>query len=229
MDRKIIIYGLREDGGNPGSFDMIPFLFDVYGFLPVDINLAGTTLFSASPFANIGVVTGLFDWVPALTANYMAGTQSDPFDGLYYAPQTFTSLGTIGNPSDSLQVAPLTSSSATDAPAAATAANIQANATVGFPVIVTGIQVTLNCVADQLAPILVTITEDPDGTPNIVWSARLTGSAGETVVLAVPLNITCQEAAAFDVEAPAATNFVTLSAQFNGGVGGPSLFGGVPT
>ncbi len=224
MDNKVIIYGLY-DPGSSGVFQQKAFQFDTYGFLPIDLQLGGTTIFSQTPFSPITVGQGNFDYLPCVSPCYMVGQNAADTDP-YFGALAFLSQNTATNAGDALITAELMDNGGSDAPAAATAAQVNFGASGENYIRISGLQVTLNCVANQAAPVDITITENPVDSPTVIFRARLTGAAGTTVVFAPPLNLAAFKGAQIDVSAPAATNFVTLSAQANTSIGGSGLLGG---
>ena len=153
---------------------------------------------------------------------YMFGVTSsnDPIN-VALKPFTFDSMNELGN---ALVVREQNDVTVHDAPAAATQAQTPAaQGSNGQPVIVTGIGVTLTAVAAQAAPVLVQLIEDTAGAANVLWSTQLLCPAGQSKELWIECNFAAQVDVQLTVAAPAATNFVTATLQFNASAGNGSF------
>lgn len=99
-------------------------------------------------------------------------------------------------------------------PAAAAAATIARGPVANQRHVATSVTVCLNAVAAQTTPVQFVLRQGATGAGTIVWTVKLTATAGTTQCHHAPLAIRGPNNTAMTLEstaAPAATNFVTVS------------------
>jgi hypothetical protein len=216
MDNKVIIYGYNSSAE---SHVAIP--IDEYQKLPVDLYLAGSTIFSLSPFnAEFNADAELFDMVPVVNFGYIAGPATGTGDSTIFGRMKYCYGDSIEDPSSCLMVAELCGELVSNVPAVDTAASLTVAAGVpDNPVRVTGFGFTVTAVAAIVAPILVEVRSDTAGDNSLLWSGRVVVPAGESKEVWMPCNFRCPVDVQITVGAPGATNFVTASLEVNLSVG----------
>lgn len=212
MDQKVIIYGLSSDGGDPPVITQRAFQFDTFGFLPVDLQLSGTALFSTNPFdPQFDLDDGLLDMMPAVTFGYMCGPFDVPTDANIFGRVKYCSVESAIDPTASMMVAELASELLHNQPAVNTAATVNASADPDQFVRITGFGFTVTAVAAIAAPLLVTLIQDPSGSPVTIWSGRVLVPAGQSKEVWIEGPFAAVGEVELTVPAPGATNFVTAT------------------
>lgn len=213
MDNKVIIYGLRSDGGDPPVIQQIAVNVNQSGFLTANLVLQDSAIFSMNPFSpQFDVDVGLLDMVPVVNFQYMAGPDTGTGATSIFGRVKYCAGSNLAiiDPTASLMVSELASDGiANDVPAVNTAAQCNVGASAGEYVRVTGFGFSITAVAAIVAPIVVTLTGDVGGGATILFQRRYVVPAGQTKDVWIPGPFGIFQDVRLDVGAPGATNFVT--------------------
>lgn len=220
---KIAIYGANPDTDTVQTFRAVT--FDQFQRIPFDLNLAGTGIFSLSPFeSEFNADAEIFDMLPVVSFSYLAGPPTGTDDTTIFGRMSYCWAGALENPSSCAMVKELSGEMGTNAPAADTAASKRLTSNdVDSPVIVTGFGFSLTAVAAIATPVLIEVRGDPDGDNVLLWSGRVLCPAGESKEVFHKCNFHQYIAVEITAAAPGATNFVSVTLEGNVSVGGPPL------
>lgn len=223
MDRKMVVYGLTSNEGDPPTFTMTALSVSSAGLIGSNLYLQGSPIFSLNPFdAQFDVEDGILDMVPVVNFAYLKGPFDGALDSDIFARSQYCYSGSIDNPTASQMVAELSSWMFVDTPAANTAASIRVDPDTAQDFVrIKGFGFTVTAVAAIAAPILVELREDPDGANALLWSGQVLVPAGTSKEVWIPANIAADLGAVLTVGDPGATNFVTAIIEANNRVGLP--------
>jgi len=212
MDNKVIIYGLRTDGGAPPVITQIAVAVTQDGFLTSNLVLQGSSIFSMNPFsAEFNVDAAILDMVPVVNFSYLCGPATGTGATSIFGRAKYCSVESIVDPTSAQMVAELTSELLHNEPAENTAATVNASADVGQVVRIGGFGFTVTAVAAIAAPLLVTLVQDAGGAPVTLWSGRVLVPAGTSKEVWIDGPFFADVDATLTVPAPGATNFVTAT------------------
>lgn len=189
---------------------------DQNGFLGVNLNLAGTSIFSLNPFsAQFDVDAAILDMMPTVNFTYLAGPNTGSDNStVFYRPKIAFS-GSVVDPAAAQVTAELSGAMQTDAPAAHTAASLNVASDNATNVLVKGFGYTVSAVAAIAAPVTIEVRTDTGGANTLVYSAKVLLPVGTSREVWIPCNFLAPVDVEITATDPGATNFVSVMLETN--------------